>query len=303
MGPFSNKLSNNLQYIIFSCKDGVHDEHDFININKLLVETCISRFKYLRLLDLKFSRLEALPSLISSLKHLRYLDLRANKKIKRLPNSICDLQNLETLMLAGYEELEELPRDIRKMINLRYLWITTKQMHLPANGIEYMCSLRHLVFIGCPRLVHFSEGIQRLTALHRLELTYCDSLMSLPYGMKHLTALEILGIWDCEKLVLMEGGDYPTRLRRLTIGFLPKLVYLPQGLIPSANTLQFLSIYHCGNLVTLPQWLPNLSSLQKLDTLNRPKLLSPPKRMDQNLDILNCPKSLSLPKRMDRGIF
>ena len=37
MGAFLNKLSNNLQTIIFSCKEGVHDEHDFININELLV--------------------------------------------------------------------------------------------------------------------------------------------------------------------------------------------------------------------------------------------------------------------------
>ncbi|KAK7828311.1 putative disease resistance protein rpp1 [Quercus suber] len=134
---------------------------------------------------------------------------------------------------------------------------------------------------GCPRLLHFPEGIQRLTALHRLEFTYCESLTSLPRGMKHLTALEILGIWDCEKLILMEGDDYPTRLRRLTIGFLPKLVSLPQGLIPSASTLQFLAIYHCGNLAKLPQWPPNLSSLPKLDILNCPKLLSLPKKMDR----------------------
>uniref|UniRef100_A0A7N2KTH9 Disease resistance protein RGA3 n=1 Tax=Quercus lobata TaxID=97700 RepID=A0A7N2KTH9_QUELO len=281
MRDFLHKLSDNLRIIIFSCKECTYDEHDFITINESLMETCISRFKYLRVLDLKFSRLEVVPSLISTLKHLRYLDLRGNKKIKRLPNSICNLQNLETLMLAGCEDLEELPRDIRKMISLRYLWITTKQTHLPANGIEYMCSLRNLVFIGCPRLLHFPEGIQRLTALHRLEFTYCESLTSLPRGMKHLTALEILGIWDCEKLILMEGDDYPMRLRRLTIGFLPKLVSLPRGLIPSANTLQFLAIYHCGNLAKLPQWPPNLSLLPKLDILNCPKLLSLPKRMDR----------------------
>ncbi|KAK7845106.1 hypothetical protein CFP56_010044, partial [Quercus suber] len=179
VGHFLNKLSNNLQTIIFSCKEGEHDEHDFININELLVETCISRFKYLQLLDLRFSR-----------------------------------------------------------------------------------------------LVHFSEGIQHLTALHILGLTYCDSLMSLPHGMKHRIVKSLL-----------------------TIGFSPKLVSLPQGLIPSTNTLHFLSIYHCGNLAALPH------SLQKLDILSCPKLLSPPKRMDQNLDILNCPKSLSLPKRMNRGIF
>ncbi|KAF3945044.1 hypothetical protein CMV_028551 [Castanea mollissima] len=156
-------------------------------------------------------------------------------------------------------------------------------------GLQYIKELLSRSFFqevqdhGCPRLLRFPEGIQRLTALHRLEFTYCENLTSLPRGMKHLTALEVLGIWDCEKLILMEGDDYPMRLRRLTIGFLPKLVSLPQGLIPSANTLQFLAIYHCGNLEKLPQRLPNLSSLPKLDIMNCPKLLSLPKRMDRRL--------------------
>ena len=62
--------------------------------------------------------LETLSSLISTLKHLRYLNLRGNKKMKKLPDSICDLQNLETLVLFGCEKIEELPRDIRKMVSL-----------------------------------------------------------------------------------------------------------------------------------------------------------------------------------------
>ena len=136
MIDFLNKLSNSMQTINFSCEDWTSTEHSFIN--KPLVETCISRFKQLRLLNLRYSRLEELPSSISTLKHLRYLNLRGNKQIKKLPNSICNLQNLETLILRGCEELEELPRDIGKMISLRYLSITTKQTHFPTNGIECM---------------------------------------------------------------------------------------------------------------------------------------------------------------------
>nr|POE65463.1 putative disease resistance protein rga3 [Quercus suber] len=205
-----------MRTINFSCKDWPSAEHSFIN--KPLVETCISRFKQLRLLNLRYPRLEELPSSISTLKHLRYLNLRGNKQIKKLPKSICNLQNLETLILRGCEELEELPRDIRKMISLRYLSITTKQTRFPTNGIECMCSLRKLYFDKCPKLESFPEGIQRLTALRFLGFQNCESLNSLPQGLKHLTALEVMSIQNCEKLNLMEGDDYPTSLRKLSIG-------------------------------------------------------------------------------------
>ena len=105
-----------MRTINFSFDD--RGQFDSININGSLVETCISRFKHLRLLNLRNSTLGTLSSSISTLKHLRYLNLRGNKKIKKLPDSICDLQNLETLVLFGCEKIEELPRDIRKMVSL-----------------------------------------------------------------------------------------------------------------------------------------------------------------------------------------
>ena len=168
---FLHSLSNNVRTVIFP----TGDERPF-NIDKSLLETCISRFKYVRLLDLSFSRFEVLPSSISTLKHLRYLSLRGNMLIKKLPNSIYSLQNLETLKLAGCERLEELPKDIRNMINLRYLSITTKQTCLQDNGIECLRSLRTLIFYKYSRLECLPEGIQRLTVLRKLEFRSCGSL-------------------------------------------------------------------------------------------------------------------------------
>jgi hypothetical protein len=73
--------------------------------SEAFVEACIFRFRYLQVLDLSDSCFEVLPSSIGIMKHLRWLDLRRNCRIKKLPNSICKLQNLQPLGLLGCEKL------------------------------------------------------------------------------------------------------------------------------------------------------------------------------------------------------
>jgi Leucine-rich repeat (LRR) protein len=80
--------------------------------NRLDESTCdaiFSSLKFLRLLDLHNMGIETVPSSISKLKHLRYLDLSHNRKIKMLPNSISTLQNLQTLKLSYCIELKNCP--------------------------------------------------------------------------------------------------------------------------------------------------------------------------------------------------
>ena len=113
--------------------------------------------------------------------------------------------------------------------------------------------------------------------------------------MKLLTVLESLQISYCEKLNLMEGDDYPMRLRTLTVWGLPQLVSLPQWLKGSASTLQFLHISYCENLVVLSEWLPDICSLRKLRIQFCRKLTSLPERMDRltalrELQIIDCPE-------------
>jgi len=262
-----------------------------------LVEATILRFKYLRLLDLSDSSFEVLPSSIVTLKHLRYLNLSGNERIKELPNSICKLHNLQTLMLGGCTRLERLPKDTRYMISLRSLFVTTIDTCLLENGL--LNSLRFFVVCDCPRLEVLFQGMNGcLTNLRSLVIIGCESLTSLSLNIKHLIALETLYIAQCPKLSLMgeeDTGDLKLSLRYLMIKDLPKLEVLPLWIQGSANTLQDLQIQNCENFTALPEWLPTFQSLHTLEIIKCPKLLSLPERTHhltglRILKIQDCPK-------------
>ncbi|XP_030925534.1 putative disease resistance protein RGA4 isoform X2 [Quercus lobata] len=281
------KLSK-VQTIIFKTKQPVS-----------LLEVCIRRFKYLRVLDLEKSSFEVLPSSIGSLKHLRYLNLSFNHIIKQLPNSICKLHGLQSLALDHCSNLEGLPKGIRDIISLKCLSVTTKHTCTFEKTIDCLDSLRSLFIVECENLKCLFEGMEgRLTNLRTLVVGECPSLTSLTLSIKHLTALEYLMIRDCEELSLTNKEENPNlklSLRVLMIKKLPKLEVLPQWLQAFANTLQHLWIEDCCNFTALPEWLPHLKSLQTLRILNCPVFSSLPEGMQdltalREFRIEDCPK-------------
>ncbi|XP_030927745.1 putative disease resistance protein RGA1 [Quercus lobata] len=265
-----------------------------------LLEACIARFKYLRVLDLSKSSFKVLPSSIGNLKHLRYLDLSRNLIIRQLPDSICKLHSLQTLLLAGCSNLERLPKGIRDIISLRFLIVKTKHTCLSEKAVGCFGSLRSLLIGDCENLKCLFEGmVGRLTYLRTLIVSKCPSLTSLSLSIKHLTALENLTILDCKELSLMEmegedNQDLNLSLQNLIIGGLPKLEVLPQWLQGSANTLQVILIGECENLKALSEWLPRLKSLHTLRIFECPNLSSLPEGMEaltalRELEIAGCP--------------
>ncbi|EOY10162.1 LRR and NB-ARC domains-containing disease resistance protein, putative [Theobroma cacao] len=270
------------------------------------IKKCLSRFQNLRVLDLQGSSFEVLPKRVGRLKHLRYLDLNDNSKIKKLPNFVCKLPCLQTLLLYC-EGIEELPKNMRYMINLRMLVISTKQRSLSKNGFENLKSLRHLMIGNCKNLEYLFDGIQNLKSLHALIISGCKNLISMPQGFEALIALKVLVIWECEKLHLNmtlgsegrgkedDSQDYHIasrlRLQELVIGGVPKLEVLPEWLlVESANTLRVLALGECENLTKFPE-RQNFTSLEGLGITDCPNLSSLPERMQclKQLVIERCP--------------
>ncbi|KAM2984075.1 hypothetical protein FF2_009928 [Malus domestica] len=239
------------------------------DINESFLQTCFSRFKYLRMLVLFDSTFEAFPSSIASLKHMRYLQLSGNASITKLPDAVCKLQSLEILNVLGCVNLEELPRDISKLISLRSLEVTTKQTSFPDNVVGCMKSLRYL------------------------SIGDCGNLTSLPRDMSYLDALHTLIIWDCKQLDLANGNYQliQLRLRSLLIAGVPRVVALPEWLQGAANTLRVLCIWGCENLDALPEWLTSFTSLRILHLRRCPKLVSLPEGMHPlEVKIADCPQ-------------
>nr|XP_023873591.1 putative disease resistance protein RGA3 [Quercus suber] len=240
------------------------------------VDTYISRYRYLRVLDLSDSCFEELPKSIGTMKHLRRLNLSRNRSITKLRNSICKLQNLQTLLLDECEKLEELPKNMRYMISLRLLEITTKQKSLP----ESLNSLQFLSIVRCGNMEYLSEVKQGFMGLRMLVIGDCEGLISLFPFLKCLTLLEVLCIDSCEKLDLTKVEDnqeeFKPSIRVLILSRLPLLVAVPQWFKLSTRTLQHMIIRGCPSLTELPEWLPNLASLKLLQIAGCPKLSSLP---------------------------
>jgi len=237
-----------------------------------------SSFKFLRMLDLSYRKLDSVPSSIGELKHLRHLDLSGNHKMKKLPDSITSLHNLQTLRLFGCESLQELPRDIKKLVNLRHLEIQfcEKLTDMP-RGLGQLNNLRMLTNFVVHSGSHSSHcaDLRELNGLNQLRgclwihvkgvaSEFKDATLK---DLQHLHALVLC--WkenheDWDVVVdetSFEGFQLPSNLKDLGLSRYPGL-RIPSWVSSLTNLIKF-ELYWCNRC----QYLPPLSQLPSLKTL------------------------------------
>ncbi|KHN03885.1 Disease resistance protein RGA2 [Glycine soja] len=263
--------------------------------NEALLDAWITRYKYLRLLDLSDSSFETLPNSIAKLELLRALKLENNCRIKRLPHSLCKLQNLLFLSLRGCVQLETLTKGLGMLISLQHLHITTKQSILSEEDFAGLSNVHTLSFEYCDNLKFLFRRAQ-LPSLEVLHVQSCGSLESLPLHI--LPKLEALLVRQCGMLNL--SLNYESAIQRLRMKFLhlehcPRQQTLPQWILGAADTLQTLLIINFHSLKMLPEWLTTMTHLKMLHIVNCPLLLCLPSDMHcltalEDLSIDGCPE-------------
>jgi Leucine-rich repeat (LRR) protein len=253
-------------------------------------DATFSSSKFLRVLDLHqfFDSSKTLQNLssIGKLKHLRYLDLSSDKKMKKLPDSITRLQNLQTLKLYDCYSLEELPRDINKLVNLMHLQIDgyNSLSYMPV-GLGQLTNLQTLsafhVHSGSPSRHSDSGGLQELGGLNKLR-GRLNIVITRGHGKgvaleckaanlkekQHLRSLRIwwkeVGLDDANNSdeASLEGLEPHPNLKLLSLEYYQGS-RLPSWLLLLTNLFEF-QLYKC----TKCQYLPTLSQLPSLETLS-----------------------------------
>ncbi|CAN1343886.1 Putative disease resistance RPP13-like protein 1 [Linum perenne] len=206
------------------------------------------------------------------------------KLIGQLPNSLPCLQKL---VIRGCQRLANLPGTL---LSLSELDISECDKMIPVN----VCSLNSLAKLKLKKLaslVSMQEvrGLGALACLKDLSIDNCEQLLFLQEGAEGLlpSSLESLWIYDCPKLEKLSNNLHElTHLSRLSVHCCPKLISFGEPGLPSSisdvwisscpslkslvirdialpllRIIKRLRIRCCKNLRSLPNQLPELTSL------------------------------------------
>ncbi|KAM4121708.1 hypothetical protein ACB094_01G027000 [Castanea mollissima] len=140
------------------------------------VEACISRFKYLRVLNLCNSTFEVLSSSIGlrnmiSLTHL----LVTTNHTCLLENGVGCLKSVQFLCISGCPRLKCLEGEDNQdlKLSLQKLSISFQNLEALPEWLPSLKSLQRLWIVQCPRLSSLQEGMQGLNALKELRIEGC----------------------------------------------------------------------------------------------------------------------------------
>ncbi|KAF9610086.1 hypothetical protein IFM89_019926 [Coptis chinensis] len=251
------------------------------------VPSALHQLTCLRTLDLS-GDLEVLPSEVSRLLHLRYLDLSKNKRLRELPETVRSLVNLQTLKLNRCTSLCKLPEGIGELSNLRHLEVegTENLIYYPRGGIERLSQLRTLSkfvvsdgsskgsVIGELGNLNFLKRSLSITGLRNVksgneakeaQLQKKENISSLVLNFGYFP--DIFHVSSEEEIRRMEGvlenlEPHKESLERLEIRNYVGST-LPTWMRMMSN-ITYLKLFYCPNLKVEPHYLfpPRLETLE-----------------------------------------
>jgi internalin A len=186
-------------------------------------------------LDLSWKGLIEIPEEISSLFHLRRINLRGNQ-IKEIPNSLHKLSNLREIDLRG-NQFREIPEVIFRLSNLTSLYLSHNQIREIPDTVSNLSTLT-LLYLSHNQIRKVSEIIFNLSSLTTLDLS-SNHITQIPDKISNLSNLTTL---DLSSNYIKEISDAIFNLSSLT-------------------TLDLSS----NHITQIPNKISNLSNLTTLD--------------------------------------
>ncbi|KAL6614981.1 hypothetical protein ACP70R_037251 [Stipagrostis hirtigluma subsp. patula] len=237
------------------------------------IEQCaVSTAKYLRVLDLGECSLQKLPSWIGQLKLLKYLNAPGIQN-RMIPSSISKLSKLIFLNIRGSSLLSALPDSIGELECLMYLDLSgcLGITDLP-ESFGKLRNLVHLDFSNCSHVRGVSEFLGNFTELQYLNLSYCKNIGMVPSALSSLTQLQYLNLSCSSYSEEMSDGDVLGTLTNLVHLNLSSIENYSLKMLPVAlgsfTELKYLNLSGLCMLEELPRSFEKLTNLVHLDLSN-----------------------------------
>ncbi|WJX58258.1 hypothetical protein P8452_43729 [Trifolium repens] len=238
------------------------------------------------------------PSWISILSNLVYLDLLNCENCVRLP-SFGKLQSLKRLVLTNMVNLKYLDDECQDGMEVR-IYPSLKKLYLnnlpsiegllkvergemfpclselsiddcPKLGLPCLPSLKKLTVMGCNN--ELLRSISTFCGLTSIYLGAHEGIISFPEGMfTNLTFLQTLKIRNFPKLKELPNEPFNLALEILKIFNCDELESLPEQIWESLQSLRSLKIDCCKGLRFLPEGIRHLTSLESLTIVECPTL-------------------------------
>ena len=217
----------------------------------------LTELTHLNLSNIEFA---SIPKSIFSLGKLQVLDLSWNKNIVELSPSIAELKNLEELNLES-NALTDIPDEIGGLKKLKKVSLSYNKLTAFPAAILKLEELESLE-IGNQQIAELPKNLKGLANLKYLELKSAG-IKELSDSIGDLKSLESLDLERNDIVSISESIGNCKSLSTLILANNRLLKTLPDG-ISELKKLEFLQLYHCERLESLP----SISALKNLKVLD-----------------------------------